>query len=318
MGWTARDIPDHNGRVAVVTGANSGLGLETSRELARHGSTVVMAVRDLEKGRAARRDVLDSVPEAALELRHVDLASLASVRDFCRGFLADHPTLDVLVNNAGLMAIPERRTADGFEMQLGVNHLGHFALTAQLFPALSRSAGARVVCVTSSARRAARRVEPEDPHLRGRYDPWRAYARSKLANVQFAVALDRRARAAGLPVAALCADPGFSATGLQQHSVRATGGGPSQRFFDVAVRLVGSSPARGALPQLRAATDPRAEGGELYALRWVIFGPPVRRSLNDRETDPRRLDELWSLSERETGIAFDVAAARGDVRRGDA
>jgi NAD(P)-dependent dehydrogenase (short-subunit alcohol dehydrogenase family) len=193
--WTTANIPDQSRRVAVVTGANGGLGLEVARELARKGGHVVMAARDQAKAEAARASILSEIPDASLESQPLDLASLASVREAAARILADHPRIDILVNNAGLMGIPERRTEDGFEMQLGVNHLGHFALTAQLLPALLKSDGARVVSVTSTGRHAGRPIDPDNPSLSGHYDPWRAYGQSKLANVHFALELSTGASA---------------------------------------------------------------------------------------------------------------------------
>ncbi|MGA9160599.1 MAG: oxidoreductase [Actinomycetota bacterium] len=308
MAWSTADIPDQTGRVAVVTGANGGLGLEVARELARKGAHVVMAARDPAKAEAARASIRAATPDAGLEPRPLDLASLASVHEAARAILAEHPRIDVLVNNAGVMGIPKRRTEDGFEMQFGVNHLGHFALTALLLPALLASPGARIVSVTSTGRHTGRSVDPDDPHLTGRYDPWRAYGRSKLANVHFALELDRRFRSAGMAARSIVVHPGFVDTDLQARSVRETGGGRSQRFFRAAVRVFGMSPARGALSLLRAATDPDAVGGALYAPRWVNFGPPVRRPLFGRSRNREAMATLWVASERETGIAFDVRA----------
>lgn len=308
MAWSARRIPDQSGRVAVVTGANGGLGLEVARELARKGAHLVMASRDQAKAEAARASIREEIPGASLELRPLDLASVASVREAAARILADHPRIDILVNNAGVMGIPERRTEDGFEMQLGVNHLGHFALTALLLPALLRSEDARVVSVTSTGRHARGELDPDNPHLVGRYDPWRAYGQSKLANVRFALELDARFRAAGTSARSIVVHPGFANTDLQARSVRETGGGRSQRFFRAAVARYGMTPARGALALLRAATDPGGEGGVLYAPRWVNWGPPVRRPLLRRARNRAARQTLWEVSERETGITLDVQA----------
>ena len=276
MAWTSADIPDQSGRVAVVTGANGGLGLEVARELARRGAQVVMAARDQAKAGAALAAIRAEVPDASLELQPLDLASLASVTEAAGEILAGHRRVDMLVNNAGVMGIPERRTGDGFEMQLAVNHLGHFALTARLLPALLQSGDARVVSVTSTGRHAGRPLDPDNPYLEGHYDPWRAYGQSKLANLHFALELDRRFRAAGVPARSIVVHPGFTSTDLQARSVRETGGGRSQRFFHAAVRRFGMTPAQGALPLLRAATDPRAAGGALYTPAGLTGG---RRSV---------------------------------------
>ncbi|NNL66039.1 MAG: SDR family NAD(P)-dependent oxidoreductase, partial [Myxococcales bacterium] len=265
MSWSTSDIPDLAGRIAVVTGANGGLGLETARALAGAGAHGVMAARDQEKATAAEKSILETHPRASLEVVPLDLGSLASVRAAAARILAAHERIDVLVNNAGLMAIPERRTEDGFEMQLGVNHLGHFVLTALLLPALLRAPAARVVSVTSTAHHMGRALDPENPHLEGRYGEWKAYGQSKLANFHFAIGLQRRFEAAGVSAASLIAHPGLSNTDLQATSVSETGGGFTQRFFHGLAGSTGMTPAAGALPQLRAATDPKARGGEFYA-----------------------------------------------------
>jgi NAD(P)-dependent dehydrogenase (short-subunit alcohol dehydrogenase family) len=305
MAWTEMDIPDQSGRIAVVTGANGGLGFETARALAAKGALVVMAARNLDKAEVARRAIVEGNATANLDVRALDLAALASVREFAEGVVRDHDRVDLLINNAGVMATPRTETADGFELQFGTNHLGHFALTAQLMPALLRAPAARVVTVTSTGRHFRTRLDPDDPHLMNDYDPWRAYGRAKMANLHFAVELNRRLAAAGALATSLVAHPGYANTDLQAQSARA-GSGASQRFFATTVRWVGMSPRAGALPQLRAATDPQARGGELYTPRWVNVGPPVRRPITSRSQDRREMELLWDVSEQETGVTFDV------------
>ena len=307
MAWTVSDMPSQRGRVVVVTGGNRGLGLATVHALASRGALVVMASRDERRSDEARRSVLAAVPGADLEVRALDLASLASVRSFAQGVLAEHEAIDLLINNAGVMGVPEQTTVDGFEMQWGVNHLGHFVLTGLLLPGLLRSPAARVVSVTSFGRLIGGPADPPARRAGGRYDPWRAYGRSKLANVRFAVELQRRLQAAGSRVASLVASPGLSHTDLQARSVRETGGGRSQRFWFLVARTVGMPPELAARAQLRAATDPAARGGEYYTPRWGTFGPPVRRPLLRRTRRPDATRELWEVSERETGAVFDVA-----------
>jgi NAD(P)-dependent dehydrogenase (short-subunit alcohol dehydrogenase family) len=302
MAWTTADIPPQAGRTAVVTGANGGLGLEIARALAGAGATVVMAARDQDRAAAARDEIVATHPQATLEIVPLDLASLASVAEAARTIASRHERLDLLVNNAGLMAIPERRTRDGFEMQFGVNHLGHWALTAHLLPALLRAPAARVVTLTSTAHHFARAVDPANPHLAGGYRPWRAYCRSKLANLQFAVGLQRELERAGAATASLAAHPGLSNTELQARSVAETGGGWSQRFFHALAQRTGMSPAEGALSPLRAATDPRARGGDFYGPLYVNNGPPVRKPLLRRIGLERAVARLWEVSERETGV----------------
>ncbi len=290
--------------MAVVTGANGGLGLETARELARKGAHVVMAVRNQQKAQDAAADIRAGVPDAALELVPMDLASQASVREAAEQILRGHDRIDLLVNNAGVMGIPERTTVDGFEMQFGVDHLGHWTLTALLLPALLRSPHARVVTVTSTAHHMGRSVDTGNPHLKGRYRPWRAYGQAKLANFHFGLGLQRELARAGASAASLIAHPGLSNTDLQAVSVQETGGGASQRFFLMLAGRTGMSPGDGALSQLRAATDPHAKGGEFYGPRWVNNGPPVRKPIFRRVGMSSAITKLWEVSERETGVAL--------------
>lgn len=306
MAWGTKDIPDLTGRVAIVTGANGGLGLETARALAGANARVVMAARDPAKTATADADIRSSHPRAEIEVVPLDLASLASVKAAAKAILAKHPKIDILVNNAGVMACPEKKTADGFEMQFGVNHLGHYAFTALLLPALLAAERARVVAVTSTAHHMGRAVDPANPHLKGRYGPWRAYGQSKLANFHFAIGLDRRFRVAGARAESLVAHPGLANTELQAVSVRESDGGASQKFFHVLAGRTGMTPADGALPQLRAATDPAAKGGEFYAPRFVNNGPPVRRTIFRRIGLASAIDKLWSVSERETGVPLEI------------
>jgi NAD(P)-dependent dehydrogenase (short-subunit alcohol dehydrogenase family) len=313
MAWNVSDIPDLSGRRAVVTGANGGLGLETARSLAGAGAHVVMAARDPRKTADAETSIRASHPRASLEVARLDLGSLASVREAAEGILAAHDRIDILVNNAGVMALPERRTADGFEMQLGVNHLGHFALTAHLLPALLRAERARVVSVTSTAHHMGRAIDPTNPHLHGTYGPWKAYGQSKLANFHFGIGLQRRFESAAVRAASLIAHPGLSNTDLQATSVTESEGGGWQRFFHGLAASTGMSAAVGALSQLRAATDPAARGGELYAPRFVNNGPPVRRPILRRIGLARAIATLWEVSERETGVTLDVEAAKRAV-----
>jgi NAD(P)-dependent dehydrogenase (short-subunit alcohol dehydrogenase family) len=304
--WTAADVPDQTGKVAVVTGGNGGLGQETVRELARRGAHVVIGARNPVKAEAARSDVVASVPSASLEVHRLDLASLRSIREFATTVLDSHSRVDLLFNNAGVMGTTEGSTEDGFETQFGTNHLGHFALTALLLPAMVRSPAARVVCTTSTARFFAGDYDLSNPHLRGAYRPWVAYGISKRANLQFALELDRRLRAAGSPARALAADPGYSNTDLQAAAAR-NNAGRSQRFFHAWVVRVGQPAAMGALPQLRAGTDPAANGGTLYRPRWLTAGPPVVGAVSRRLRPPDQLARLWAVSEADTGIRFDVA-----------
>lgn len=306
MGWTATDIPDQHGRTAVVTGANGGLGLITARDLAAKGAHVVMAVRNQSKAAAAVEQIRAAVPDASLELVALDLASQASVQEAAGRILAGHDHLDLLINNAGVMAIAEARTVDGFEMQFGVDHLGHWTLTALLLPALLRTPGSRVVTVTSTAHHMGRPVDPANPHLDGRYGPWRAYGQAKLANFHFGLGLQRELERAGAHTSSLIAHPGLSDTDLQTVSVQGSGGGATQRFAHALTRLTGMSPDQGALSQLRAATDPAAGGGEFYGPVFVNNGAPVRKPILRRAGMGRAIAKLWAVSERETGVALEL------------
>jgi NAD(P)-dependent dehydrogenase (short-subunit alcohol dehydrogenase family) len=310
VSWSVADIPDLTGGTAVVTGANGGLGLETARALAAAGAKVVMAARNQEKAAEAEAQIRGGSPDASLEVVVLDLGSLASVDEAAGKILASHDSIDILVNNAGVMGIPERKTTDGFEMQFGVDHLGHFALTALLMPALLRAEAARIVTVTSTAHHMGRAVNPDNPHLHGRYGPWRAYGQAKLANFHFGLGLDRKLRAAGAPAASLIAHPGLSNTELQAVSVAETDGGLSQRFFHGLAGSTGMSPAQGALSQLRAATDPTAKSGQFYGPLFVNNGPPVRKPVLRQLGMARAIARLWEVSERETGLKIDIAGSQ--------
>jgi NAD(P)-dependent dehydrogenase (short-subunit alcohol dehydrogenase family) len=223
--------------------------------------------------------------------------------------LAGHERVDLLVNNAGVMAMPKGTTADGFETQLGVDHLGHWAFTAHLVPALLRAPAARVVTVTSVARFMGGPLNPADVHMQRNYRTWGSYARAKMANYHFGLGLQQQFAKAGVGASSLIAHPGLSNTDLQARSVREGGAGWLGGFFEVLTARAGMTPFQGARPQLRAATDPGARGGELYAPRFGSNGPPVRRPILRRFDLQKQIDVLWQVSERETGIPLDVAAA---------
>ena len=299
--WTAADIPDQSGQVAVVTGANTGLGLETARELARAGATVVLAVRSPEKGRAAIDDILAGQPRADLELQELDLASLDSIRagaDALRGRL---DRIDLLVNNAGVMYTPPLKTADGFEMQFGTNHLGHFAWNGLLLDLLLPIEGSRVVSVSSVGHRIRSRIDFDDLDAEHGYDRIVAYGRSKLANLLFTYELQRRLAAAGSETVALAAHPGGSDTELGRHL-------PGAKLLSPLLGLLAQSAAMGALPTVRAATDPEAAGGQYYGPDGFLEtrGHPVvvRSSARSHEVDTQA--RLWAVSEQLTGVTFPV------------
>ena len=308
-GWSLEDMPDQSGRTVVITGANSGLGLETTRAFAGRGAHVIMACRNLEKAARAESDVRDTHPSASLEVRALDLADLSSVQSFAEGILEDVEQLDLLINNAGIMAIPRRETADGFEMQLGTNHLGHFALTGRLLPRLletgARTGDARVVSVSSTAHKMGR-MHFDDLQLRHGYGDWKAYGQSKLANLLFAFELDRRLRAAASPVASLAAHPGYSDTDLQAVGPRAHGSKIMGGVMKVLNAVAAQPPEMGALPTVRAAVDPSAVSGQYYGPRGFMerAGSPVVVSANDAANDLGDAQRLWEVSEELTGVEY--------------
>lgn len=303
MSFTLASIPDLSGTTAVITGANSGLGLETATAFAARGSHVVMAARNLDKAKSAADLITSKVPAASLEIVQLDLGSLESVERAAHTVMSTHDRVDILVNNAGLMAMPEGRTVDGFETQFGVNHLGHWALTARLMPALLAAPAARVVTVTSSAHHFGFAVDPSNPNLDGSYSPWKGYGHSKLANYHFAIGLQRDFDAARLSVKSLLAHPGLSDTNLQTQTVEEGGGGLIGSLSLALARRVGMSPPRGALCQIRAATDPRAKGGQFFAPRYFTFGAPVVRPIL-RPGNARAIARLWEVSEQATGLSI--------------
>jgi NAD(P)-dependent dehydrogenase (short-subunit alcohol dehydrogenase family) len=308
MSWTTADMPDQTGRTAIVTGANSGLGYHTALELTRRGARVVLACRDPERGADALRRLCAEVATASVELGVLDLADLASVRRFAEA----HRTggLDLLVNNAGVMALPLRRTADGFEMQFGTNHLGHFALTGLLLPALLARPGARVVTVSSGLHKIGR-IDFDNLNAERRYRRWRAYGQSKLANLLFTLELQRRADAAGAALLAAAAHPGFAATNLQTGNIRMTGRRRTEPLVRLGNRLFSQSDAAGALPSLFAATDPTVGGADYIGPDGPFEqrGHPERVSPSRRARDTATATRLWTVSEDLTGVHYDALTA---------
>ena len=301
--WTTRDIPDLAGRTAVVTGANSGLGLQVSMVLARHGAHVVLACRDRARGAAALEQVVGSA-----ELLVLDLADLASVRTAAAEIERSHDRLDLLVCNAGVMATPHRLTVDGFELQFGTNHLGHFALTGLVMPRLLAGMGTRVVVVSSNMHRLGR-MSANDLGLDHRYQKWFAYGRSKLANLLFMTELQRRADVAGADLTSVGAHPGWASTNLQVAGPRMAGSGIGQALAAVGNRLFGRSAQSGALPVLRAATDPNVAPSGYYG-PGVRRGHPGRAFMSAAARDRATARALWEESERLTGVAYEWSTRR--------
>ena len=305
MPFTEQDVPDLTGKVAVVTGASSGLGLENARALARRGAHVVLATRDPERTALATARILRAVPAADLEHLPLDLADLASVRGAVAALEAQHTRIDVVIANAGLMGTPARTTVDGFELQMGVNHLGHAALVAGLLPLLAAAPSPRVVVVTSEIARAGR-VDPETlGQLAERHRPWRAYAASKLANLLYAFELARRLDRAGSAVVVATAHPGYAATELQTRGTALAGGRSAllrSRVLGGVTALVAQSAAQGALPQLRAATEPGVRSGSSYGPVRGMRGAPVEVVPPPRARDEALARALFDRTEELTGI----------------
>ncbi len=303
--WTIEDIPSLTGRVAVVTGANSGLGYETALALAGAGAHVVLACRDQVKGSDALDRIAQASPGVDLELQRLDLADLASVREFAAGFCAQHGALDILVNNAGVMAIPRRETIDGFEMQFGTNHLGHFALTGLLLNRLLTTPGARVVTVTSMAARVGR-IRFDDLGGTRRYGKWSAYGQAKLANQLFTLELDRRVSAHHADLVSVAAHPGYAATNLQMVAPQMSGSVLMEELNRMANTAFAQSASAGALPSLYAATAPDVRGGQFFGPDRLFGsrGHPKSVPFVSAAKDPGRARRLWSVSEGLTDVTF--------------
>jgi NAD(P)-dependent dehydrogenase (short-subunit alcohol dehydrogenase family) len=305
--WTLEQIPDLTGRTALVTGANSGIGRETARVLARKGAHVVLACRNEAKAQAAIEDIGATVPGARTEILQVDLSDLESVRAAAERFAALHRRLDLLCNNAGVMGHHSvQLTKQGFEMQFGTNHLGHFAFAGRLLPLLEASPAARVVSVSSVAHRVTRGINLDDPAFaQDKYWHLEAYGRSKLANLQFVLELNRRARASGLKLRAAAAHPGYSATNITSGTNQARNA-VKDFVVNLGNSLVGMPAAKGALPTLYAATAPDIEGGEFIGPGGLfeLWGAPVRLTPSRLAQDVERAAALWRKSEEWTGVKW--------------
>jgi NAD(P)-dependent dehydrogenase (short-subunit alcohol dehydrogenase family) len=301
--WTAEDVPDQTGRVAVITGSNTGIGFHTALVLAEHGAAVVLAVRDLDKGRAAAESITKAYPQAAVEVQELDLSSLASVREAADALGAAHSRIDLLINNAGVMYTPKQTTVDGFELQFGTNHLGHFALTGLLLPRMMRVKGSRVVTVSSMAHRIMAAIHFDDLQWEHGYNRIAAYGQSKLANLMFTFELQRRLAAKRKSTIAVAAHPGTANTELTRYLP------PFLRPADrLLLPLVVQSAAMGALPTLRAATDTKVAGGQYYGPGGLgeQRGHPKLVDASKQARDVELQQRLWAVSQELTGIDFPV------------
>lgn len=310
MAWTSADIPDQTGRRAVVTGATGGLGLATAVGLARHGAAVTITARDSVKGQEYLDRLSAAVPSADVELQLLDLADLDSAKQAATEVAERHPRIDILVNNAGVMATPDRTTADGFELQIGTNHLGHFAWTATLWPTLAAS-DARIVTISSMMHRTVKGIDLRSLAPAGsprRYRRWRSYGESKLANLIFAQELNRRVQASSSRVVSVAAHPGYASTNLQSAGFNLGRSAlPGQAMHQIS-RVIGQPAEHGAWPTLMAATDTSLTGGEYVGPRGPgqMRGRPRLVGMTHAARDEQLAEALWEASESATGVTFDV------------
>ena len=303
MSFSIAKTPSLKGKTALVTGGNIGLGFETVKALASKGAHVLLAARNEEKGKAAVAEVKKLIPNAQVELLRLDLASQRSIRAAAAEVGNKFSQLDLLINNAGIMAMPEMKTEDGFESQFGVNHLGHWSLTGLLMDNLLAAEQARVVTVTSTAHHLVWNIDFDDPHLRNKYAPWKAYAQSKLANYFFALGLHNEFKKSGKQAMSLLAHPGLSHTNLQVETFDRGAAGWAGTVSKYLAARVGMEPSEGARPQIRAALDPEAKGGQFYSPRFGNNGAPVKHPIL-RTRNKTNIRKLWELSEKETGISI--------------
>ncbi len=305
MSWTADDMPSQAGKTIVITGANSGIGYEAALRLAAKGAHVVLACRDLARGQHAAEAIKAAHASALVTVMQLDFADLASIRRSAETLRANHPALHGLCNNAGVMAIPYRTTADGFEMQLGTNHLGHFALTGLLLDRLLATPGARVVTVSSNAHKFGAMRWDDLQWTRG-YRKWFAYSQSKLANLLFAHELQRRLAAAGADLISVACHPGYAATNLQTAGPRMQGSSLGEAVMGLANRLFAQSALMGALPTLYAATVPAVRGGDYIGPDGLgeQWGHPTAVQSNARSHDAEAQRRLWEISEQLTGVRY--------------
>ncbi len=305
MTWTAADIPDLSGKTIVVTGGNSGLGYEAALQLAAHGAETILACRDLRKAGAAAESIVEAHPKAKVEAMELDLASLASIEKFAAALSRKRDGLDVLCNNAGVMALPKRKTADGFEMHIGTNHLGHFALTGRLIDLLTSTPDSRVVTVSSTMHKIGK-MNFDDLQGDRSYWKWGAYAQSKLANLLFTYELQRRLAAKGAATISVACHPGYASTNLQTAGPRMSGSSLGEMVWGWINSGFAQSAEMGALPTLRAATAEDTEGGDYIGPDQLAEsrGNPVKVKSTSRSRDEESAKKLWAISEDLTGVSY--------------
>jgi NAD(P)-dependent dehydrogenase (short-subunit alcohol dehydrogenase family) len=306
--WTGENIPELDGKNIIVTGANSGIGYEATRRFAERGAHVVMACRSLDRGGDARRGIEEEVEDASLEVRKLDLADLSSVEDFAQEFQANHEELHVLCNNAGIMGVPREETGDGFEKHFGVNHLGHFALTYHLLDKLIETEGDTRIVTQSSSMHKQGSMEFKDLMMEENYDPWKAYARSKLANLLFAYQLDLKFRDRDIEVDSVACHPGYADTRLQTRAGDERGSRIMKYGASIANKIFAQSAGQGSLPMVYAAAHPDVEGGD-YIGPGGLFnmrGKPEKQRSSSASYNMETAEELWERSEELAGVEFDI------------
>lgn len=305
--WTAENIPDLEGKTAVVTGANSGIGYEGAKLLAANNARVVMACRSIKRGKNAKEDIEADIKDTDLEVKKLDLASLESVKQFAEEFKANNDKLDILCNNAGVMAIPREETEDGFEKQFGINHLGHFALTAHLLPVLKESNKPRVVNQSSGMHERGD-LNFDDLMHEESYSPMQVYGDSKLANILFTYELDRKIKDKGLKIKSIACHPGYAATNLQTRGPEKEGSTARKYMMKAMNKLLAQSAEQGALPMIYAATSEKAKSGDYIGPKGFkkMRGLPEKQESSDRSYNEERAEKLWKVSEDLTNIKFEI------------
>lgn len=303
--WTQNDIPDQQGKLIIVTGGNSGIGYEAALALAGRNAHVILAVRGVDKGEEAAHQIRQRYPKALVTVMALDLSDLKSVRAFAESYLASNDRLDILINNAGVMALPARKTVDGFEMQFGTNHLGHFALTGLLLPALKKTPGARVVTVSSGVH-VSGDIHFDDLQWEKKYDRWGAYAQSKLANLLFAYGLQRRFAETGIMALSVGCHPGYTATNLQAVGPQMEGSAIKLLMMKISNFLLAQGQDMGALPTLFAATAPQVNGCDYIGPtgKGGARGYPDKVRSNDKSYNETLAKRLWTVSEELTGVVY--------------